>query len=96
MKQDEYTFDALCQLRGVSRALVESPVGDLTLDERDEWIPCDEIIVGGDLTIKNWKTGCLPPKVIVGGDLHILDCCFVEFPAYIEVMGDVKIVNSHF
>ena len=96
MKQDEYTFDALCQLRGVSRALVESPVGDLTLDERDEWIPRDEIIVGGDLTIKNWKTGCLPPKVIVGGNLRIVNCCFVEFPAYIEVNGDVKIVNSHF
>lgn len=96
MTKKAYTFDALCNLQRTNRAHLESPEGHLTLDRRSKWIPCDEIIVGGNLTIKNWRTGCLPPKVVVGGDLRIENCWFVEFPAFIEVKGDVTIVCSHF
>lgn len=95
-KKQKYTLAAFCKARGFTPEWLASEEGHLVINEMTKRLPDEELIIGGDLIIDHHVFSDFPDKVIVGGNLKIRFGNKFEFPAYFEVMGDVKMDNVRF
>ena len=85
----QFTLAEFCRKRGITPEWLSSKEGYLKIDSRTKCLPDDELVVGGNLTIKKNSFSKFPERVVVGGDLTIESCDLDELPKYIEVHGDV-------